>query len=468
MSEQEKLIFTQSELAELTPLINEWIRNERWYSGNRKNPDCEILLTLPLDKWESELTLLLIIRSADVQQILPLTFIPKEKFETQNFALASDNADIGTVKLSNDFYRLIDATAVSSGQQALLKTAYGINSFASSTPQLQSTQLRGDFSNLPEIVKISKITSEQSNTSIAYHFQNPDGFGVSGIILKVFRILQEGENPDIELQVVLDRSGSNTVPKHYASLAFANQNIAHADILMVQELVSGATDAWQIFQQELEKAPSYPENANAIRDLGTLTATIHQNLAEQLPTFEYSPQTKLAAYEHWLTQLTQAIQVAPALQNYAEAIKSIFAQALEVEWPIAQRVHGDYHLGQVLRSTEGNWTALDFEGEPIRPISERTQPSLALRDIAGMLRSFDYAAGSAELAGHPATATRPWAEAAKQLFLQGYGPLSLSEQTLLKALIIDKALYEVIYEATYRPRWLQIPLNGIKLLVSTN
>ncbi|MDY5585532.1 MAG: phosphotransferase [Arcanobacterium sp.] len=465
---QTSQIFTNSETTALTSLINDWIRHERWYSGDRKNPDCEILFTTPLDNRESVLTILLIIRSADVQQILPLTFVPQQKSEVSELNLSSEAAHLGTVQLGPDTYRVIDATALEAGQKALLKTAFGVNSFASTATQLLTNKLRGDFSTLPEISRISKISSEQSNTSIAYHFSTPDSSGATGLMLKVFRILQEGENPDIELQVVLDRSGSNTVPKHYASVSFTNQNITHADLLMVQEFISEATDAWQLFQQELERAPSYPQEATTIRELGTLTAAIHHTLAEQLPTFEYSPQAKLIAYEHWLTQLKQAIKVAPALQNYAEAIENIFASAVDINWPIAQRIHGDYHLGQVLRSNHGNWTALDFEGEPLKPISERTQPSLALRDIAGMLRSFDYAAGSAELSGHPVTSTRPWAEAAKQLFLEGYGPLSIPEQTLLKALIIDKALYEVIYEATYRPRWLQIPLNGIKLLISPN
>ena len=137
-----------------------------------------------------------------------------------------------------------------------------------------------------------------------------------------------------------------------------------------------------------------------------------------------------------------------------------------MDWPRLQRIHGDYHLGQVLESPGRGWYALDFEGEPLRPLEERTREDLALRDVAGMLRSFDYAAGAAQLAGGDEARVQAWATAAKKAFLDGYGELGDEETILLEALVLDKALYEVVYEATERPDWLAIPLAGISRLAS--
>jgi predicted trehalose synthase len=132
-----------------------------------------------------------------------------------------------------------------------------------------------------------------------------------------------------------------------------------------------------------------------------------------------------------------------------------------------QRIHGDFHLGQVLDVPGRGWVLLDFEGEPLRPLAERTQPDLALRDVAGMLRSFDYAAGSWEQT-HPGRSAASWADRARAAFLEGYAQESgrdpREDEVLLKALELDKALYEVVYEARNRPTWLTIPTTAIARL----
>lgn len=146
-------------------------------------------------------------------------------------------------------------------------------------------------------------------------------------------------------------------------------------------------------------------------------------------------------------------------------------------WPLLQRIHGDYHLGQVLRAPSGTWAVIDFEGEPLRPLSERVLPDLALRDVAGMLRSFDYAGGSARVAGADPEQVRVWVEEAQTAFLAGYadspgrqeapatgGEIGLDDP-LLRALLLDKALYEAVYEARNRPDWLSIPLSAIDHLL---
>jgi maltokinase len=130
--------------------------------------------------------------------------------------------------------------------------------------------------------------------------------------------------------------------------------------------------------------------------------------------------------------------------------------------PARQRVHGDLHLGQVLRSA-GSWFVIDFEGEPLAPVAVRVRPDLALRDVAGMLRSFDYAAAVGQ-------AAPGWSDAARSAFLAGYEAESAdldpgTRVHLLRVLELDKALYEAVYEARNRPDWVGIPLAGVARLV---
>jgi predicted trehalose synthase len=137
-------------------------------------------------------------------------------------------------------------------------------------------------------------------------------------------------------------------------------------------------------------------------------------------------------------------------------------------WPTLQRIHGDLHLGQAVQAPELGWVLLDFEGEPLRPMPERSRPDLPLRDVAGMLRSFDYVAGSLAQQDPPVDAAA-WASAARNAFLDGYVATSGHDvrtgRALLDAFEVDKAVYEAIYEVRNRPDWLGIPLAAITRLV---
>ncbi|RMI03308.1 aminoglycoside phosphotransferase, partial [Cellulomonas triticagri] len=158
-----------------------------------------------------------------------------------------------------------------------------------------------------------------------------------------------------------------------------------------------------------------------------------------------------------------AVASVPQLEEHADAVAALAERTRYLaEVPDRQRVHGDLHLGQVLRG-DGTWFVLDFEGEPLVPVAQRTRPDLALRDAAGMLRSFDYAAA---VGGAPAA----WTEVARTAFLQGYSAETPdldpgARAHLLRVLELDKALYEAVYEARNRPSWLPIPLRAVERLV---
>ncbi|MGL4256460.1 MAG: maltokinase N-terminal cap-like domain-containing protein, partial [Microbacterium sp.] len=170
-------------------------------------------------------------------------------------------------------------------------------------------------------------------------------------------------------------------------------------------------------------------------------------------------------------RLTIAIAEVPEIAERREAIESVYARAADAPWPDQQRIHGDYHLGQVIHVPGRGWVLLDFEGEPLRPMIERTRADLALRDVAGMLRSFDYVAGSIRLDDPERSpqAAGDWARAAREGFLEGYAMASGAdldaEGAVLAALELDKAVYEAIYEARNRPTWVTIPLRAITRLV---
>jgi maltokinase len=319
------------------------------------------------------------------------------------------------------------------------------------------------------------LTGEQSNTSIIFDTTGADGAPARPIICKVFRALHHGDNPDISVQAALARAGSRFVPEPIGYVEGEWDDPGRPDgrargyLAFAQEFLPGVEDAWRA---ALTAASADEDFGREAHDLGVATAAVHAVLAAVMPTREATPDviaTELAGIRE---RYRSALAEIPALAEHHAAIEAIFNRAQSAPWPRLQRIHGDYHLGQVLNVPGGRgWVLVDFEGEPLRPLEDRTRPDVPLRDIAGMLRSFSYAAGAIELAHpeRPASTSLAWAAACRDAFLDGYAErsgLNLDAQTaLLNAFELDKALYEAVYETRNRPTWLPIPLAAIHRLV---
>jgi maltokinase len=202
---------------------------------------------------------------------------------------------------------------------------------------------------------------------------------------------------------------------------------------------------------------------------GAATAQVHADLATAFGTDELPTGAIGDLTEQMFRKLDLTVSAVPELAKYADMIGGAYSQLAKVSGPFpVQRVHGDYHLGQVLR-TENGWVVLDFEGEPATPLAHRRARSSPLPDGAGMLRYFAYASRQ-QLTDHPdaealSSKARDWARRNGAAFCAGYAEAGgldpAANGVLLRALQLDKAVYEVLYEARHRPSWLPIPLESL-------
>ncbi|MGN6742497.1 MAG: phosphotransferase, partial [Amnibacterium sp.] len=324
----------------------------------------------------------------------------------------------------------------------------------------------------PRVTGARVLAGEQSNTSVILTTATADGGPGPAVIMKVFRALHHGENPDVVLQSAIAGAGSRRVPATYGAVLGdwpdpgRPDGRARGHLAVAQEFLADTEDAWRV---ALAAARARVDFTYQARELGAATAEVHQVLADVLPTVEAGPEAKRSLLAGMRARAEQAVRTVPSLAALADRIEAVLAAALHEEWPPFQRIHGDYHLGQVLSVPDRGWVLLDFEGEPLRPMAERSEPDTPLRDVAGMLRSFDYVAGTLELEDDDASG-RAWADAARAAFLQGYaaelGRSLTPHARLLAALELDKALYECVYEVRNRPAWLPIPERAVSRLAS--
>ena len=316
---------------------------------------------------------------------------------------------------------------------------------------------------------------EQSNSSVVYG----DEF-----ILKVFRKLSPGVNPDLEVGLALAQAGCEAIAAPLAWFELEQDGGEPVTLGVLQAYHRGGTDGWLLAITSVRDLLADPQTradeaggdfAPESERLGEMTALLHRDLRAALGTTDAPAGDQRLTADLMLGRLEVAVAVAPGLSGYADAIKAVFERfAAAAETAPLQRIHGDYHLGQVLRTDYG-WLALDFEGEPAKTLAERRTPMSPLRDVAAMLRSFDYASRHHLLEQDKPSAevvdrAREWSERNRSAFCDGYARVNgldpRASGPLLAAYEIDKAVYEVVYETRNRPTWVGIPLSSIARLVS--
>ncbi|MCW2831016.1 MAG: aminoglycoside phosphotransferase [Aeromicrobium sp.] len=312
------------------------------------------------------------------------------------------------------------------------------------------------------------ITSEQSNTSLVYGSQ---------YILKLFRKLTPGVNKDLLLHRALREVGCHHIADPLGSIT-GQLDGEPLTIGMLQRFMPDAADGWVMATtsvRDFMAEPGLPPEdhggdfAGEAMRLGKAVATVHADLARALGVEESDAGDIDATIATMIGRLDRVSAGVPELGPHVPALRAAFERIGQIDGPAqVQYVHGDLHLGQVLRTLQG-WLLLDFEGEPAASLADRAALRSPLRDVAGMLRSFDYAAQQL-LVGHDADPgltdrAMSWARRNRSAFCDGYAAVAgrdpRDDADLLLALELDKAVYEVGYEHANRPDWLAVPLASI-------
>lgn len=284
------------------------------------------------------------------------------------------------------------------------------------------------FDDLPTPDTAKRFAGEQSNTNV---------FFGNGTMLKVLRRVEHGGGIEAELLEAL--RGSGVAPELHGS--WSDDDLALG--VLVETLVD-PEDGYDVACAAASEGRDFTVEA---RELGAALAKVHTLLGERLETGRADGRQLASTFTF---RFDDAARELPDLERFRDSATAIFAAVGEGDVG-TQRVHGDCHLGQVLL-TEGSWRYVDFEGEPMKSLEERREPDSPLRDVAGMLRSFAYACQAGE-------ASPSWLEDHRRAFLDGY---AIDADPVLDAYELDKAVYEAIYEARFRPHLLDVPMSAIR------
>jgi maltokinase len=447
--------------------LNEWIVAQRWFaSKTREVTSIDIVDAVTL-RTESPMLLLCLVEAR----------FPAGTHETYQVPLglrrADDGWDRGVIGEADGwtvYDALVDAAA---GRELLHRMR--------SNAELQVGQDEFIFRWAPEAgaglggtVDVRPVGVEQSNSSIVFGDQ---------LILKAFRKVEPGVNPELELLRFLTSHGF----PHIASLVGwyeVEGRLIDATLGILQEFLLGFRDGWELALDELTTDPD--GLLDKLAALGTVIGELHSALGSDSSDPAFSPDEPSVESLAILTadvdeQIERVFLDLPEMT----ATEPILGRGQDVREKLAAlshvnaggkviRTHGDLHLGQTMLGDRG-WVVLDFEGEPARPLPERRLKRSPLRDVAGMLRSFSYVTAGARLL-RGVDAPEGWEELARERFLAGYHgavdstllpPGQQATEQLLAVFELEKAVYELRYELNNRPDWVAIPVAGIVRLLDS-
>ncbi len=449
---------------ELPPLLPEWLTRQRWFAAKGR-PVRSVTM--------AAVTQLV----TDGDPLLDHVLL-RVGFDTgvQHYQLFVGRSSMPRVELEHVTFGAVGGLIAYDGLWDLRVTEWLLDA-------IRNGRVVGDLRFVPELdAKIADgvagrvLGVEQSNTSVSWGERS---------ILKVFRRVLPGLNPDLELHRALRSVDSREV----AALQGAIEGMLDGEPLtlgMLQDFAANSADGWSmalasvrdlLAEADLRADEVGGDFAGEASRLGETVAVVHEELRRALGETERDAR-ELAAV--WHQRLGKTRAEVPALAPHVDAIRAIYDAVAGLGGPLpTQRVHGDLHLGQTLRTPRG-WLLIDFEGEPAAPLAERVRPDSVLRDVAGMLRSFDYAAFHQILQREPSAVdelaqdsqltwrANEWAARNRAAFCEGYalraGSDPRDQRAVLKAFELDKAVYELMYETRSRPAWAPIPLASIARL----
>ncbi len=436
----------------LVPALSEWLPRQRWYSGQAEPTSLTIVdQEIRGDRFPTLVRLLLEADAFTYQVVVGV----RGRDEHPEFLRGHDNAFIADITTHQGDAIAYDAVYDHELDLVILDAV---------APHEKAERAR-------------LMGAEQSNSSIVYDER---------IILKLFRRVQRGHNPEVEVTEALANEGFTNVAE-----PLATQRVGEYDLAILQPFLAGATEGWALALTSLrdlfgmhdtasipiitlDAPPPPPDPGQAGGDfsgeaarLGAMTGGMHVALADAFGRHHADPRT-------WATAIAKQVEALEPGDVDPRGAQAILDQLSDLDPGYAIRVHGDYHLGQVMRTDTG-WFILDFEGEPERPLEVRRQPSSPLRDVAGMLRSIHYAAMVALADRDEVELADAWEARNRQAFLDGYfrevkrGAVipqnRVAVEAVIRAFELEKAVYEVDYEAAHRPHWKNIPEAAVRRLL---
>jgi maltokinase len=329
-------------------------------------------------------------------------------------------------------------------------------------------EFRSTGEELGTLEDVRPMGAEQSNSSLVFD---------ESLALKAYRRLEAGINPELELLRFLTERGFDGTPALAGWAAYLGAPL-DATLAIAQEFIPTEGDGWELALRTLSSDPEWL--LGRLRAVGETIGMMHTVLASDPsdPAFSADEPSAeslsllTASVDEEIEQVFLSLPDRPELEPIAGRGEEVREQLRQLSHVGAVgrviRHHGDLHLGQVLWSEERGWIVIDFEGEPARGLPERRRKRSPLRDVAGMLRSFAYAASASDIE-HGAAPPDGWEERAREEFLTGYldtvdGSIVPSGQALEQLLAVfelEKAVYELRYELDNRPDWVRIPVAGI-------